>query len=179
MYILGSLLIVAGIVAAYGASVGYALVTRGRTAVLPYARAGVYSALAAVVAVVALLISLFLAGRYDIKYVNDYTSNDASLFFKVASIWAGQPGSFVVWALWGVITGALLVRRTRHFEPYVLAVFMLIQGSLLVCMLVRNPFAANIDAATGALLSPADGKGLNPLLHNFWMIIHPPILFWG
>lgn len=179
MYIFGSLLIVVGIVAAYGASAGYALVTRGRTAALPYARAGVYAALAAVVAVVLLLVSLFLAGRYDIKYVNDYTSNDASLFFKVASIWAGQPGSFVIWALWGVIAGALLVRRTRHFEPYVLAVFMLIQGSLLVCMLVRNPFGPNIDAATGALLSPTDGKGLNPLLHNFWMIIHPPILFWG
>jgi cytochrome c-type biogenesis protein CcmF len=179
MYLFGTMLIVSGIIAAFFASGSYALVVHGRVAALPYARGGVYAALGAVLSVSALLILLFVAGRYDIKYVNDYSSRDLGLFFKVASIWAGQPGSFVVWTLWGVIIGALLVRRSRHFEPYVLSLFMFLQGALLLFMLVRNPFIPNFNAETGLLITPLDGKGLNPLLHNFWMIIHPPILFWG
>lgn len=179
MYLFGTMLIVSGVTMALLASVSYLLVTLGKTGALPYARWGVYLTLGATLSVVASLIVLFLSGRYDIKYVNDYTDNAATLFFKIASIWAGQPGSFVIWTLWGTICAALLVRRTRHFEPYVLSIFMFIQAALLLFMLVRNPFVPNLDPATNTILNPADGKGLNPLLHNFWMIIHPPILFWG
>jgi|HigsolmetaAR202D_1030399.scaffolds.fasta_scaffold00041_13 Cytochrome c biogenesis factor len=179
MYLFGTMLIVSGVVTAILATIGYLLVTLGKTQALPYARTGVYLALAATVAVSASLIVLFVSGRYDIKYVNDYTDNAASIFFKVASIWAGQPGSFVIWTLWGMISAALMVKRTRQFEPYVLSIFMFIQAALLVFMLVRNPFVPNLDPITNEVLNPADGKGLNPLLHNFWMIIHPPVLFWG
>lgn len=179
MYLFGTMLIVSGVVMALLATIGYLLVVFGRSEALPYARWGVWLTFGATAAVVATLIFLFLNGRYDIKYVNDYTDNAATFFFKVASIWAGQPGSFVIWTLWGTIAALLLVRRTRHFEPYVLSIFMFIQAALLLFMLVRNPFVPNIDPATNTILNPADGKGLNPLLHNFWMIIHPPILFWG
>jgi cytochrome c-type biogenesis protein CcmF len=122
-----------------------------------------------VLLVVALLIALFVARRYDIKYVYDYSSSDLEFRFRVASLWAGQPGSFVIWALWGLIAAQLLVRRTRHAEPYVLSVFMLIQAGLLFFMLIINPFAPYLDQ-NGMPLAPADGKGLNELLHNPWMI---------
>jgi cytochrome c-type biogenesis protein CcmF len=56
---------------------------------------------------------------------------------------------------------------------------MLIQAALLVFMLIRNPFAPYTDPTTGAAIVPPDGKGLNELLHNPWMVIHPPILFVG
>ena len=140
--------------------------TRNSTA-LGYGRLGTRAALGAVLLVVALLVAVFVARRYDIKYVYDYSSSDLEFRFRVASLWAGQPGSFVIWALWGLIVAQFLVRRTRHAEPYVLSVFMFIQAGLLFFMLIINPFAPNIDPTTGAALVPADGKGLNELLHNF------------
>jgi cytochrome c-type biogenesis protein CcmF len=179
MYLLGTILIVSGIVAAALASVSYALVPRGYTAALAYGRMGTRAALGAVLLVVALIIFLFLERRYDIKYVYDYSSADLGFGFRVAAMWAGQPGSFVLWALWGLIAAQLLVRRTRHAEPYVLSVLMLIQAALLIFMLIRNPFIPYTDPTTGAAIAPPDGKGLNELLHNPWMIIHPPILFTG
>jgi cytochrome c-type biogenesis protein CcmF len=176
--VLGTSFIVAGIAAALVATVSYALVTRGNTAALAYGRLGTRAALGAVLLVVVLLAFLFIAERYDIKYVYDYSSRDLGFFFRVAAMWAGQPGSFVVWALWGLIAAQLLIRRTRHAEPYVLSVFMLIQAALLFFMLIRNPFILYTDA-NGLPMMPEDGKGLNELLHNPWMIIHPPILFVG
>ena len=179
MYLLGTIFIVSGIVAAILATASYVLAIRGNTAALAYGRLGTRAALGAVLLVVALLVAVFVARRYDIKYVYDYSSSDLEFRFRVASLWAGQPGSFVIWALWGLIAAQFLIHRTRHAEPYVLSVLMLIQAGLLFFMLIINPFAPNIDSASGAAIAPADGKGLNELLHNPWMVIHPPILFTG
>ena len=179
MYLLGTIFIVSGIAAALLATVSYALVIRGNTAALAYGRLGTNAALGAVLLMVALLVAVFVARRYDIKYVYDYSSADLEFRFRVASLWAGQPGSFVIWALWGLIAAQFLIRRTRHAEPYVLSIFMLIQAALLFFMLIINPFAPYTDPTTGAALAPSDGKGLNELLHNPWMVIHPPILFVG
>src|SRR6266545_2752448 len=179
MYLFGSMLIICGIVAAALASVSYALVPRGNVAALHYGRLGTRVALGAALAVVALIVYLFLTRHYEIKYVYDYSSADLEFGFRVAAMWAGQPGSFVIWALWGLVAAQFLIRRTRHNEPYVLSIFMLLQASLLVFMLIRNPFIPYTDPATGAATVPPDGKGLNELLHNPWMIIHPPILFSG
>ena len=179
MYLLGTILIISGIAAALLASVSYALVPRGNVAALAYGRFGTRAALGAVLLVVALIVYLFLMRRYDIKYVYDYSSADLELRFRIAAMWAGQPGSFVLWALWGLLAAQLLIRRTRHAEPYVLSVFMLLQAALLVFMLIRNPFVPYTDPTTGAAMFPPDGKGLNELLHNPWMVIHPPILFTG
>ena len=140
MYLLGTILIICGIAAAMLASVSYALVPRGNAAALAYGRFGTRAALGAVLLVVALIVYLFLMRRYDIKYVYDYSSADLELRFRVAAMWAGQPGSFVLWALWGLLAAQLLIRRTRHAEPYVLSVFMLLQAALLAFMLIRNPF---------------------------------------
>lgn len=178
MYLLGTTLIVSGILAATLAAGSYALVTRGRFGALAVGRYATRAALAAVLLVVALLTMLFVTQRYDIKYVHDYSSSDLELHFRVAAMWAGQPGSFVVWALWGLIAAQFLVRRARHAEPYVLSVFMTIQAGLLGFMLIRNPFVLTTDPS-GMPITPPDGKGLNELLHNPWMVIHPPILFVG
>src|SRR5262245_20643590 len=178
MYLLGTIFIVTGIAMALLAAVSYALVPRGNFGALAYGRFGTRAALGAVLLVVALLTYLFVAQRYDIKYVYDYSSSNLELRYRIAAIWAGQPGSFVIWALWGLVAAQLLVRRTRHAEPYVLSVFMRIQPALLFFMLIRNPFVPYADAG-GAAAAPADGKGLNELLHNPWMVIHPPILFTG
>src|SRR5919205_1355509 len=154
MYLIGTIFIVSGIVAAALASLSYALVPRGYTAALAYGRLGTRAALGAVLLVVGLIIYLFVARRYDIKYVYDYSSADLEFRFRVAAMWAGQPGSFVLWALWGLLAAQLLIRRTRHAEPYVLSVLMLLQAALLTFMLIRNPFILNTDPSTGAAVAP-------------------------
>ena len=116
MYLLGTILIVTGIVAALLASVSYVRVTRGHTAALNYVRYGTRAALGAVLLVVALIVYLFVARPYDIRYVYDYSSAELEFRFRVASLWAGQPGSFVIWALWGLIVAQFLIRRTRHAD---------------------------------------------------------------
>lgn len=179
MYLLGTFLIVTAIAMALLATGSYVVVPRGNRAALSYGRFGVYASLSAVLMAWTLLISLFLARRFDIEYVNNYSSRDLDFFFSIAASWAGQPGSFLIWALWGSIASVLLIRRTRHFEPYVLAVVMLVQAVLLIFVLALNPFKPLVDATTGLPLTPTDGRGLNPLLHNFWMIIHPPVMFMG
>lgn len=178
MYLLGTLLIVSAIAMAAMATIGYALVPRGNLAALSYGRMGTRLSLLAVVLVVLLLNYLFINQRYDIDYVYNYSSKELEPYFRVAAVWAGQPGSFVIWVLWGVVAAQFLIGRTRNNEPYVLGVFMFIQLALLVCMLIRNPFVPHLDSS-GLPFTPEDGKGLNPTLHNIWMLIHPPILFIG
>ncbi len=179
MYLLGTFLIVTAMAMAFLAVGSYAMVIRGSRPALMYGRFGVYGALGAMIMAWTLLITLFLARRFDIDYVNSYSSRDLDFFFSIASSWAGQPGSFMIWILWGCIAAAFLVQRTKHFEPYVLLTMMLVQACLLIFVLILNPYKPLLDATTGMPMSPADGRGLNPLLHNFWMIIHPPILFVG
>ncbi|MBO9335895.1 MAG: cytochrome c biogenesis protein CcsA [Roseiflexus sp.] len=177
MYLLGTTLIIAGLASALLATAGYALTPRGHLVGLAFGRVGVRMTLVAVLAIVALLNYLFIAQRYDIDYVYNYTSRDLDPAFRVAAVWAGQPGSFVIWALWGVIAAQFLVRRTRHAEPYVLSIFMAIQAALLFYILIRNPFVPFMQ--NGVAVTPSDGKGLNPTLQNMWMLIHPPVLFIG
>lgn len=179
MYPLGTFLIVTSTAMALLAIVSYGLVISGRRMALSYARFGVFAALGALLMAWTLLLTLFLAHRFDIDYVYNYSSRDLEFFFTVAASWAGQPGSFLIWTLWGSIATALMVKRTKHFEPYVISVMMIVQVALLLFVLTLNPFKPLLDPSTGAAMAPADGKGLNELLHNFWMIIHPPILFVG
>ena len=117
MYLLGTILIMSGIIMAAMAAVSYALVPRGHTAMLAYGRFGTRAALVTVLLVIGLLSYLFVTQRYDIKYVYDYSSKDLEFRYRIAALWAGQPGSFVVWTLWGLVAAQFLVRRTRHAEP--------------------------------------------------------------
>jgi cytochrome c-type biogenesis protein CcmF len=177
MYLLGTSLIALAIVSALASSICYVLVVMGRVALLRWGRAGMWSALLWASASAVLILILFLLQRYDIRYVYDYSSSELELHYRIAAVWAGQPGSLVVWALAGLFCAPLLIRRTRHFEPYVLALFMALQVLLLIFMLIRNPFQPTL--IDGVASQPADGRGLNPILHNVWMVIHPPTLFIG
>lgn len=182
MYYLGTTLIVCAIVASALSAGCYSLVVAGRTKLLRWGRSGVWAALGFAAAAASLILALFVAQRYDIRYVYDYTSQDLELRYRIAAVWAGQPGSLIVWALAGLIFAPVLIRRTRAFEPYVLALLMLLQAVLLVFMFIRNPFVPTVLADVPLMLQDGqkqiiDGRGLNPQLHNVWMVIHPPTLF--
>ncbi|HEY1015589.1 MAG TPA: cytochrome c biogenesis protein CcsA [Herpetosiphonaceae bacterium] len=178
LFIIGTLLIVASLAASLVAAASYALLVGGRRPALAWGRRGVWVALAAMLAAAGLLLWLFYAGRYEFAYVFNYSSVDLELRYKLSALWAGQQGSFMIWVLVGLGAAPLLIRRSRVYEPYVLAPLMLIQALIIGFMLMQNPFKLRLDAL-GNVIAATDGQGLNELLHNPWMVIHPPILFGG
>ncbi|MBC8015973.1 MAG: cytochrome c biogenesis protein CcsA [Sporomusaceae bacterium] len=117
------------------------------------------------------LLYLILDNRFDYAYVFNYSSRQLSLAYKISSFWAGQQGSFMLWLVFHVIFGLVLSQK-KDTPPGVMAIYSAIQAILLIILMAKSPFM---------LMSPpqADGVGLNPLLQDFWMIIHPPIIFLG
>ena len=129
-----------------------------------------------------LLLVLFLRHDYSNGYVYSYSDNALPIHFLISSSYAGQQGSFLFWALCSVTIGVILARgmRRRGGEAAVMGVYLAVQSLLLLLLAVKSPFVSLHDLFPGApAIAPPDGRGLNPLLQNFWMVIHPPVLFIG
>ena len=129
-------------------------------------------------ATIALLAGL-LKGDFDIDYVAKYTSIGTPTIYKFTALWAGQSGSLLFWlfVLSGYVAVVLFQNRNRHkrLMPYVIMTLSVIQGFfLLMVNFVANPFAP-VETDFVVL----DGLGLNPLLQNPTMAIHPPMLYLG
>jgi cytochrome c-type biogenesis protein CcmF len=106
-------------------------------------------------------------------YVVEYTSRDLPLRYLISAFWAGQEGTFLLWA---VLLGAIAMvaaRTSREMEPPMMLFASLVEVCLISLMLARSPFAPTLGEV------PPDGQGLNPLLENPWMAFHPPVLFLG
>jgi cytochrome c-type biogenesis protein CcmF len=137
-----------------------------------------------VVAASILLMTYILRHQFEYAYIYGYSSRDLPTELLITTFWAGQEGSFLFWALCSAIVGAALLRYTRKqkIEPEVMAVYAFVQTFLLLLLTAKSPFKYIWEAYPGEIAEgavPADGRGLNPLLQNFWMIIHPPVLFVG
>lgn len=151
---------------------GYAQVMRGDQSALGFARRGYWFFTLSIVFCM-LLLFLALARRdFRIEYVQQYSGLDLPLHYQVASFWAGQKGSFLVWLVFGALIGLPLMRSTGRDEPPVMGVYLLTLFGLLFILVRENPWVM-LDHA------PLDGDGLNPLLQDDWMVIHPPIMFVG
>jgi cytochrome c-type biogenesis protein CcmF len=131
-----------------------------------------------------LLLVYILMHRFEFAYVWEYSSRSLPLDLLVTTFWAGQDGSFMLWALCGAVIGLILMAYTRRkgFEAETMAFYTFIQAFLLLLLILKSPFtyiwhAYPNDVPAGTI--PTDGRGLNPLLQNFWMIAHPPMLFAG
>ncbi len=135
----------------------------------------------AVVFSIILLYYNIFTHNFQLNYVYSYTSAKLSTFYLISTFWAGQEGTFLLWLLYGTIFGVILIRSIGRREPLVIFFVMLVQAFLLLILLKKNPFAMvwheHAQAPVG--FTPTDGAGLNPLLQNPWMIIHPPIMFVG
>lgn len=138
---------------------------------------------AAIVALSGLLLFLLMQHDFSNGYVYSYSSRDLPLHFLISSFYAGQEGSFLFWVLCSAVIGLALMRHTgrREVEPWVMSVYMGVQTFLILLLYAKTPFLSvweKIPQLPPGQL-PADGNGLNPLLQNFWMVIHPPVLFVG
>ncbi|MEM0962588.1 MAG: cytochrome c biogenesis protein CcsA [Bacteroidota bacterium] len=163
--------------------------------------------LGVLVASVTLWVAIF-GYHFEIAYVYQHSSTAQKLIYKVSAFWAGQEGSLLLWSAMTAIVGGILVRWStrsgasapteearRMFASPVLAVVALCQAFLLSMIvglqvgplaigaspfeLVADKFAEAPMFAANPDFVPADGQGLNDLLQNPWMAIHPPTIFVG
>ena len=141
------------------------------------AERSLYVVLALTVVASAGIIAAFLGNRYEYWYVYNYSSRDLPTYFKVTGLWAGQRGSLLFWALNLSFFSALAVwfnrKRNRELMPYVTGTLLsVIAFFLIITLFITPPFEQ-------LAFTPADGRGLNPQLQNYWMTIHPPTLYLG
>jgi cytochrome c-type biogenesis protein CcmF len=132
---------------------------------------------ACVIVASAALLRGLLMDDFSLQYVWAYSNRDLDTFYKISSFWGGQKGSLLFWTL--LLTCYTLVvhiqnrKRNAMVVPYAMVVLMTITTFFLVLLnFSTNPFEV-------IPVPPEDGRGLNPLLQNYWMVIHPPTLYLG
>ncbi len=176
---LGSfLLLFAFVTCAYAAAASVAGARR-RSNRLIESGIGAFYLMAAVMTVAsAVIVHAFVTGDYSVRYVQHYSDSVQPLFYKITSYWGGLDGSIMFWVFMLSIFGSVAIyrNRTRHREliPYVVAIIAVVEMFFLYLTIIHNnPFSTYITE------SPTDGRGLNPLLQNFYMAIHPPTMYLG
>ena len=132
---------------------------------------------------------------FEYHYAWAHSSKALPVYYIISSYWEGQEGSFWLWAFWQGVLGNILIWKAKSWENPVMTVVALSQ-TLLSSMLIgveifgtrigSSPFIMLRDAIQAPIFSSPnylefikDGNGLNPLLQNYWMVIHPPTLFLG
>jgi cytochrome c-type biogenesis protein CcmF len=113
-----------------------------------------------------------LKHEFIYSYVTNYSSRDLPLQYLISSFWAGQEGSFLLWVLLGAWLGIFLMHMAGDMEPQVMFIYNLNNLFLTILLIKQSPFKM-LTAA------PPDGQGLNMLLQDPWMVIHPPVVFLG
>ncbi len=152
---------------------------RGRPHLLPAVRGGMYTTIAIIVAAVFLLAYAFQSHDFRIRYVQHYSDRTMSPLYLWTALWGGQDGSLLWWSflLGGYSLGFTLWIRKRYLALQAVAFASL--ASVFAFFAILMLFAANPFATAHSVTAPIDGEGLNPLLQNYWMAIHPPALYMG
>ncbi|MEN7548641.1 cytochrome c biogenesis protein CcsA [Rapidithrix thailandica] len=148
----------------------------------------------AVMGTVACLFFIIYNHYYEYHYAWSHSSNNLPVHFMISCFWEGQEGSFLLWIFWNVLLGFVLLKSAKNWEKHVMPVFAIVQAFLVSMILGVVIFNLKIGSSPFILLRdvidapifkmdpnfvPEDGNGLNPLLQNYWMVIHPPTLFLG
>lgn len=135
---------------------------------------------------------------FEYQYVQTHVSDDLPFKYIFAAFWEGQEGSFLLWMFWHVVLGLAVVIKAGKWESPVMAVLTLVQVFIATMILGiyiglgddplkigSNPTLLLREVMDAPIFAKADyatlikGNGLNPLLQNYWMTIHPPTLFLG
>ena len=150
-----------------------------------------------VIGVAASLFVIIYQHYFEYHYAFTHSSLALPTMFMISCYWEGQEGSFLLWIFWQAILGVILMVKNPKWEAPVMTVFALVQTFLTSMILgVVIPYIdLKIGSSPFLLLReaqpdlpvwsmqpnfiPKDGRGLNPLLQNYWMVIHPPTLFLG
>ncbi len=124
-----------------------------------------------------ILTSAFVGDDFSVKYVANNSNTELPTVFKVSAVWGAHEGSLLLWALilsgWSVAVSVFSKRLPSEVLNHILIILGIISiGFLLFLLLTSNPFE-RLD------IIPIQGRELNPLLQDFGLIIHPPMLYMG
>ncbi|MGK7389582.1 MAG: cytochrome c biogenesis protein CcsA [Candidatus Cyclobacteriaceae bacterium M2_1C_046] len=150
----------------------------------------------AITGVVACLYIIISQHYYEYHYAYSHSSNTLPWYYMISAFWEGQEGSFLLWMWWNAVIGLFLIKLKMPWKAPVLVVFGVVQlflTSMILGVVIpgleakigSSPFILLRDAMEAPIFQvnpdfvPDDGSGLNPLLQNYWMVIHPPVLFLG
>ncbi|NOT74827.1 MAG: cytochrome c biogenesis protein CcsA [Cyclobacteriaceae bacterium] len=150
----------------------------------------------AVLGIVASLFTIIYNHYFEYHYAYAHSSTHLPGQYMVSCFWEGQEGSFLLWMFWQAVLGIILMFTQRAWEAPVMTIFSMVQAFLasmilgvvipgLSLKLGSSPFILLRDAIADPIFKidptfiPKEGNGLNPLLQNYWMVIHPPTLFLG
>jgi cytochrome c-type biogenesis protein CcmF len=158
-------------------------------------RLGFYINSISVVGIGVCLFYIIYNNLFEYHYAWAHSSRTLPVYYIVSCFWEGQEGSFWLWIFWQAVLGNLLIWKARSWEASVLTVVgvsqtlissMLLGVTILGERVGSSPFILLRNAIEGPIFSRPDymqyikdGNGLNPLLQNYWMVIHPPTLFLG
>ncbi len=173
-----TLLVLAFVCSAYAAAACVVGARRRHNRLIDSGVGALYLVSAVMTVASGVIVHAFVVGDFSIKYVQRYSESAQPLGYKLASYWGGLDGSIMFWVFLLSVFGAIAVyvNRERHREliPYVVATLSVISMFFLFLMVIhKNPFSTFLSTP------PPDGNGLNPLLQNYWMVIHPPSLYIG
>ena len=169
---------------------------------LRFARGAFYTHTAAILLICGSLLSIIFNHYFEYHYAWDNSSMSLPLGYAISCFWQDQEGSFLLWMFWNVVLGVLLINttlrkaRNASIEAPTMTIFALVQlflSSMILGVVIwgdfkigSSPFLTLQESMpnipiwkTNPNFVPKDGNGLNPLLQNYWMVIHPPTLFLG
>ncbi len=175
----GSLtLLIALVVAIYGGVASVVGARRRSSRLVESGRVAAYT-LAAVLGLASVaMVYALVSGDYSIKYVQRGSESSTPLFYKISAYWGSLEGSIMWWVSLLSVFAAIAIHTNRHrlkeIMPYAIAVLMgVCSFFLFIIIFHKNPFD------TFLITVPATGQGMNPLLQNPYMAIHPPSLYTG
>lgn len=198
---LGHLFVITAFVASLVSAVAYWKANsqhdlKKKNAWLLNGRFAFYTHVISVFGIIACLFIVIYKHYFEYHYAYAHSSLHLPGQYMLSCFWEGQEGSFLLWIFWHAILGIILIRTQKVWEAPVMVVFTLVQAFLVsmilgvVIPLVNvklgsSPFILLRDAMADPIFKlqpdfiPKDGNGLNALLQNYWMVIHPPTLFLG
>ncbi|MFT4544380.1 MAG: cytochrome c-type biogenesis protein CcmF [Polaribacter sp.] len=198
---IGQLSIIIAFVSALVAAVSYALASRNDAAFNDWkilSRSAFILHIFSVFSIIGTLLYMLYNGMFEYHYVWQHSNSEMPMRYIMSSFWEGQEGSFLLWLFWHAVLGAILLKTSKTWEAPVMSVFAMVQmflvsmvlginlgdvvriGSTPFLLLREHPDFMNLPFLQNAVyLDRLDGRGLNPLLQNYWMTIHPPTLFLG
>ena len=147
-----------------------------------------------VVGIVVVLFLIIYNNLFEYHYAYSHASKVLPVHYMISCFWEGQEGSFLLWIFWNCVLGLILIKTNKTWEAPIMVIFAVVQAFLASMILGISFFDIKIGSSPFVLLRdvivdpifeinpdfvPSDGTGLNPLLQNYWMVIHPPTLFLG
>ncbi len=199
---LGHILILLGFVSALFASFSYFKATNAsideKKGWQNLGRVGFLTHGLSVFGIIGIIAFIMVNKYYEYAYVSQHASDTLPMKYITSAFWEGQEGSFLLWMFWHVVLGIIVMFGSKKWANPVLSILCFVEA-LIISMIIgiqfevgesvvkigSNPLLLFRDTMDIPLFKNADyvsllsGAGLNPLLQNYWMTIHPPTLFLG